>query len=256
MLSQQAVSLVEKKPAGPPPSKKREKGQGRMILPDTLRREVIVIEPEQDLTGCILIGQQVTEVLEYTPAEFYVKQYIRRKYACPHGEGVVIGSLPERIIEKGIPSESVLAQMTVDKYVFGMPLHRQLDKYRRLGVNVPASTASDWLMKSWQQLAPLGEVLKLLVLHQKYLQVDETPLKVLDRDHKNGIHQGYVWVYLAPRDQLVWFDYQKGRNATGPQQMLKAYEGILQTDGYGVYESLFGQHDKNYARLLPGSCSS
>ncbi|CAG5011379.1 hypothetical protein DYBT9275_04937 [Dyadobacter sp. CECT 9275] len=31
-------------------------------------------------------------------------------------------------------------------------------------------------------------LLKVLVVNQKYLQADETPLKVLDRDHKNGIH--------------------------------------------------------------------
>ncbi|HEV7378813.1 MAG TPA: transposase [Dyadobacter sp.] len=81
------------------------------------------------------------------------------------------------------------------KYVFGLPLHRQIDKYRRLGVNVPASTASDWIMKGWQHLTPLRELLKLLVLNQKYLQADESPLKVLDRDHKNGIHQGYMWIF-------------------------------------------------------------
>jgi transposase len=84
------------------------------------------------------------------------------------------------------------------KYVFGLSLHRQIYKYRRLGVNVPASTASDWIMKGWQHLVPLWELLKLLVLNQKYLQADETPLKVLDRDYKNGIHQGYVWIYNAP----------------------------------------------------------
>ena len=43
-------------------------------------------------------------------------------------------------------------------------------------------------MGGWKQLKPLWELLRLMVLAQKYLQVDETPLKVLDRDHKNGIH--------------------------------------------------------------------
>lgn len=102
------------------------------------------------------------------------------------------------MIEKGIPYEAVIAKMVVDKYVIGLSLHRKIDKYRRLGVNVPASTTSDWIMKGWEYLTPLWELLKLLVLNQKYLQADETTLKVLDRDHKNGIHQGYVWIYNAP----------------------------------------------------------
>ncbi|MCE7042833.1 IS66 family transposase [Dyadobacter sp. CY312] len=213
-----------------------------MLLPENLRREIIIIEPTEDVTGCTVIGEEVTEVLDLIPAEFFVKRYIRYKYARANGEGIITGSLPDRVIQKGIPSEAVIAQMVVDKYVFGLPLHRQIDKYRRLGVNVPASTASDWIMKGWQHLAPLWELLKLLVLNQKYLQADETPLKVLDRDHKNGIHQGFMWTYNAPCDKLTLFDYRKGRDQSGPKQMLEGYAGILLVDGYAVYEKLFGNH--------------
>jgi transposase len=177
-----------------PASKKRAKGTGRMTLPEELRREEIVIEPSESTQGCVKIGEEVTEVLEVVPASFYVKRYLRPKYARPNGEGILIGILPDRVIEKGIPSESVIAQMTVDKYVYGMPLHRQLDKYSKMGVRIPASTASDWIMKGWRHLESLWELLRLIVTSQKYLQVDETPIKVLDRDHKKGIHQGYMWL--------------------------------------------------------------
>ena len=222
--------------------KKRAKGSGRMVLPENLRRETIILEPKEDITGCKVIGQEVTEVLELTPAEFYVKQYVRPKYAKANGEGIIIANLPDRVIEKGIPSETVVAQMTIDKYVYGMPLHRQIDKYTRMGVRIPASTASDWIMKGWKQLAPLWELLKLLVINQKYLQADESPIKVLDKNNKNGIHQGYMWVYNAPSDKLVLYDYRKGRDSSGPKEMLEGFKGILQTDGYTVYENLFANH--------------
>lgn len=237
-LSEQAVDVIKEKV----PAKKRKKGAGRMILPENLRREIIIIEPTEDVTGCSVIGEEVTEVLDLIPAEFYVKRYIRYKYARANGDGIITASLPDRVIDKGIPSEAVIAQMVVDKYVFGLPLHRQIDKYQRLGVNVPASTASDWIMKGWQHLTPLWELLKLLVVNQKYLQADESPLKVLDRDHKNGVHQGYMWVYNAPCDKLTLFDYRRGRDQSGPKQMLEGYAGILQVDGYAVYEKLFGNH--------------
>src|SRR5690606_17764568 len=45
----------------------------------------------------------------------------------------------------------------------------------------------------WEQIRPLWELLRLVVFSQKYLQADESPIKVLDRDHKNGIHKGYMW---------------------------------------------------------------
>ena len=241
-LSRQVEVKPEKKPA-----KKRTKGTGRMTLPENLRRETIIVEPSEDVSGCVVIGEDITEVLDIIPAEVYVKRYVRRKYARPKafgpgGAGIVMGELPDRVIDKGIPSEAIVAQMTVDKYVFGLPLHRQIAKFRRLGINIPASTASDWLLKGWRHLVPLWELLRLLTINQKYLQADESPLKVLDRNHKNGIHQGYMWVYNAPADNLVLFDYRKGRDSSGPREMLKGYVGILQTDGYTVYEKLFGNH--------------
>ncbi|WP_439484113.1 IS66 family transposase [Cyclobacterium plantarum] len=234
-----SVSTAPQKPA----PKKRAKGTGRMSLPEDLKREEVVIQPSESTEGCVQIGQEVTEVLEVVPGSFYVKRYVRPKYAKPNGEGILIGILPDRVIEKGIPSESVVAQLTVDKYVFGMPLHRQLDKYCRMGVRIPASSASDWVMRGWEQIQPLWELLRLMITSQKYLQVDETPLKVLDRDHKNGIHQGYMWLYHAPADRLVLFDYRKGRDQSGPREMLADFRGIIQTDGYQVYDSLYGNHE-------------
>lgn len=237
-LSEQAQENAQKRK----PPKKRAKGTGRMTLPVELRREVTIIEPDEDISGCVLIGEDVTEVLEIIPTEFYVMQFVRPKYALPNGEGIIQGQLPDRVVNKGIPSDRLVAQMSIDKYVYGLPLHRQIDKYRRLGVNIPASTASDWMLKGWKHLIPLWELLKLLVINQKYLQVDESPIKVQDKRHKNNIHQGYMWVYHCPVDRLVLFDYRKGRDMSGPKEMLKDFKGIIQTDGYSVYESLYGNH--------------
>lgn len=237
------VEVVQPEKKAP---KKRAKGTGRMTLPEGLRREEIIIEPQEDTSGCTHIGDEVTEVLDVIPAELYVKRYVRRKYARPNGEGILTGGLPGRVIEKGIPSDRLVGEMMIDKYAYGLPLHRQIDKYRRLGVNIPASTASDWMMKGWKHLAPLWELLKLLVINQKYIQADETPIKVQDKQKQPGktknIHQGYMWVYHAPADNLVLFDYQKGRDSSGPKETLKDFKGILQTDGYKVYESLYGNH--------------
>src|SRR6266540_3733381 len=75
---------------------------GRMKLPESLRREEIIIDPTEGITGCKKMGEEITEVLEYKPGELYVKKYIRTKYARPQGEGVLIGELPVRPIEKAM----------------------------------------------------------------------------------------------------------------------------------------------------------
>lgn len=77
--------------------------------------------------------------------------------------------------------------------------------------------------------------MKLLIAQQKYLQVDESPFKVQDKNHKNGIHQGYMWVYHVPMDGLVFFDYRKWRSSSGPSDILSTFKGIIQCDGYSVY---------------------
>ncbi len=74
------------------------------------------------------------------------------------------------------------------------------------------------------------------MLSSGYLQVDESPIKVLDHDHDKGIHQGYQWVYYAPELKLVYFNYRKGRGQQGPKEILAYYQGVLQTDGWHVYD--------------------
>src|SRR5690606_19106650 len=69
-----------------------------------------------------------------------------------------------------------------------------------------------------------------------YLQVDETPIKVLDSDKKGAAHQGYYWVYHAPLDGTVLFDYSPTRGSSAPLPILGSFRGYLQTDGYAVYE--------------------
>jgi hypothetical protein len=85
-------------------------------------------------------------------------------------------------------------------------------------------------------LEPLYDALKHRVLSQGYLQVDETPIPVLDENTKGKTHRGYHWVYYSPLEKTVFFDYNDGRSREGPSRLLKNYRGYLQTDGYKVYD--------------------
>lgn len=85
-------------------------------------------------------------------------------------------------------------------------------------------------------LEPLYNTLKHRVLSQGYLQVDETPIQVLDKSKKNKPFQGYHWIYYSPIEKIVLFDYRNGRSRAGPVKLLKNFKGYLQTDGYNVYD--------------------
>jgi transposase len=219
--------------------KERKEKPVRQAIPSHLRRVEIPIEPEEDLTGAVSIGQEITEVMEMTPAEIYVKRYIRTKYVFPKQEdkGVMIGKLPPQPIDKGIAGASLLTYILIGKYVDHLPIYRQVQRFKREGIQIADSTIYDWITRSCNLLEPLYDLLKQKVIRSSYLQVDETPIPVLDKNKKGSTHRGYHWAYHAVLEKLVLFDYRPGRGREGPEELLKFFKGFLQTDGYAAYEA-------------------
>lgn len=228
--------------------KARKNHPGRIPLPSHLPVEEIVIEPEEDTTDMKCIGKEVTDQLELVPAKLFIKRYIRPKYIKPEDEETLahaglIARLPVFPIEKGIAGPGLLAQIMVDKYVDHLPIYRQVQRFARENVRIPANTINGWQDSISGLLQPLFEKQKQLVLGQGYLQVDETPIRVLDKDVKGKCHKGYYWVYNSPIQNAVLYDYRKGRGREGPKEMLKGFRGYIQSDGYNVYD-WFGKKQK------------
>lgn len=216
--------------------RKRPNHKGRAKLPSHLDVEEIEIFPQEDLSEMVCIGKEITEELECQPARFYIKRYIRYKYAAKNREGVVIGELPERVIDKGIPGAGLLSMILTDKYVDHLPLYRQKQRFSRENIQIASSTIEGWTKEALNKLEPLYEQLVFDTKSKGYLQVDESPIKVLDSDKKGATHQGYYWVYHAPLEGTVLFDYSPTRGSSAPLPILKDFVGYLQTDGYAVYE--------------------
>jgi transposase len=224
------IEYSRKKPAKP------QTPHSRQPLPAHLPRKDILIEPEEDVSNLKRIGEEISEELEYEPGKLYVNRYIRPKYALPDDEGVIIAALPSRAIEKGIPGPGLLAQILIGKYVDHLPLYRQINQFKRLGVKLADSTVCGWVKAGYELLLPLYEVLGATVFESDYLMADETPIQVLDGSKIGCSHRGYFWVYYDPVTKIVYFDYRDSRSRDGPNEMLKNFEGYLQSDGYSGYE--------------------
>ena len=104
--------------------------------------------------------------------------------------------------------------------------------------NPAQSTFCDWVNSCCLLLEPLYNALKQKIISSDYIQADESPIKVLDKDKIGSTHQGYQWVYHSPLHNLVLFNYRKGRGQLGPKEILKNYKGFLQCDGYKVYDTI------------------
>ncbi|MEI6949610.1 IS66 family transposase [Paraflavisolibacter sp. H34] len=226
-------TTVEKRPTYHP---------GRYTLPAWLRREEIRLEPDDVPPGSIAIGEAVTEVLEITPSELYVKRIIRVKYLIPSNAGndgsrIIVAPLPVQPIPKCIAGPSLLAQVLIDKYGYHLPCYRQVQRFEHAGITLQYSTIISWIGGTCNLLEVLYEALKKEVLSAGYLQADETGIRVLDRNKAGKkVHNGFFWVYQDSLQKLVFFDYQKNRNKSAPEGMLKDFKGHLQTDGYEVYD--------------------
>jgi len=217
------------------------KHPGRNPLPDSLRREVITLQPDEDVSNLKQVGKEIKEILEYQPGELFVKQIIRPEYIKPSADGLnakrVIAPLPAMPLEKSIAGASLLTHLLVSKWVDHQPVYRQLEIFKRQNVTINHSTVSGWIKDAMTLVEPVYNLHCKEVLKSNYLNADETTIKVLDKDKKGTTHQGYYWVYYDTRRKLALFDYQPGRGAQYPKAMLSGFNGYLQTDGYDAYEA-------------------
>jgi transposase len=216
----------------------------RMVFPQELEREEVIIDPQGDLSAYHVMGEEVSEILVHVPGCFKIKRIIRRRWALNKSadidqKGILIAPIPSRTVKRGLFDESVLAQLLTGKYIDHLPLYRQQKIFERTGIHLPASTLSDNTAAACQALEPIYRALKRETLANIYLQADETGCKVLEGGKKGSCHAGFFWAYHAPADGLVFFDYQKGRDHSGPEKILKDFRGVLQTDAYKAYQKLF-----------------
>lgn len=212
-------------------------------LPDSLPRVTTILEPKEDISGCEKVGEEVYETLDYRPGELFVKRLVIPQYRCPV-EGktgafrlVQAPRLP-RAIKRSIAEPGLLAQVVIDKFVDSLPLNRQQDRYQRGDITLAYSTLADWVRLVAEAVEPLGGALLREMLQYDYWHADETGIAVLDRIKKQDTHQGYFWTYKTGNAPLIYYDYQPGRQADRPVELLSRFKGHLQTDGYVAYDHL------------------
>jgi len=244
--------------------KKPKVHPGRTPLPDHLpvRREII--EPKEDTTGMVRIGEEITRKVDYTPGILEIIEYVRPKYARPQAEqenqsAIVIAEVPDQVIPKGIPGVGLLVYLFVAKYIDHLPFYRQIEMFKRdHGWAIHKSTINDWFVAVCTLLEPLYEVLQKNVLNTDYLQGDESRIQVLDwTDTKSTkgkpntkTHLGYMWVFRNPLSGNVFFTYRSGRGANVLHETLGDFTGLLQSDGYSAYTNYIKKHDVELVSCL------
>lgn len=217
----------------------------RAALPAGLPRVDIHHEPDSTTCscGCQLkrIGQDVSEKLDYTPGVFTVEQHIRGKWACVKCQTLIQAPVPAQIIDKGMATAGLLAQVLVAKYSDHLPLYRQERIFGRAGVALPRSTLAQWVGICGVQLQPLVDALKNDILSHSVLHADETPVAMLKPGNKKT-HRAYLWAYApgAFEDlKAVVYDFCESRAGEHARAFLGKWQGRLVCDDYGGYKAGF-----------------
>ena len=223
----------------------------RTPLPEHLPRDTVEHQPNGGICDCCgealhRIGEDVTEVLDYVPASFRVKQHIRPKMACRSCDTIQQAPAISLPIDKGKPGPGLLANVLVSKYADHLPLYRQSGIYAREGVDINRNTMADWVGRSMELVRPLVDAISRHVMQGPAIHTDDTPVPV-QAPGTGKSRTGRIWTYL--RDERDWqgnvapaafYKYSPDRKGARPQDHLKSYEGYLHADGYAGYEKLYG----------------
>lgn len=228
----------------------------RTVAPPHLRRVDNPILVPADQRACptcgterACIGHDVSEVIELIPAEVIVRRDLREKLACTPCEGELVRApVGDKIVPSGKLGLALVAALLVDKYVDGLPLHRQRERYQRLGLDLSVSTLADQVKWCTDLLRPLWRAALAEVIAARVMHLDGTGLPVLDPNAPGGKRLGALWGYVGVNaaETVAAYLYvstakKRGQHAgeLGPEDMLDLRDGLTVADASNVFDHSF-----------------
>ena len=214
----------------------------RKPLPESLPREECHIYPDHlDLEKWSELEPEITEVLEREQARWYVRRIIRHKYALKDKsldveKQIITAPMPVLPIAKSYAGATLLADISIDKYVNHLPFYRQIQMFGQQGITISPATINGWFKDVADLMRPTYYRLMEMVLSSDYIQSDETTIPIIDNE-KHKTVKGYIWMVRAVMRDLVFFHYDHGSRAQKVAlHLFKDYQGVIQTDAYAVYD--------------------
>lgn len=234
----------------PSSENKKKRKNGRKKLPENLERQRVEYTlPEAERLCpcchevCVKFGEEISEQLDYHPANLFVRQNVRFKYACQKcHDHVTTAHVPIAVINKGLPGPGLLAQIVASKYADHLPLHRLERIMARHGAELSRKTMCDWMAHVARLFNPVVELMAALVRESKGLHTDATKMPYLDPTVKGKSLSGQMWVYVGDRDHAFdVFDFCPDHSAKAIDAFLKdnGYRGYLNADALNIYDHLF-----------------
>lgn len=230
----------------------------RHLPPVELEKQQVILEPEDKICPTSgeerrRIGQEVTTEYDYLPAKLIIREIIRPKYGgCekPCCQGVTIASLPPRLVPQSKLGLGLAVYLLLSRFDDHLSYYNLERNFReRFGVMISRQQMVQWVEKVAHLLLAIYWLIWEELKVGDYLQIDESPVKVLDPEVKGKAAQGYLWFYSAPGG-YVFLEFNQSRGRDGPRQRLRGFRGTMQTDGYELYDALRKEQPRVLKRHL------
>jgi transposase len=228
-------------------SKPNRNGQDQITVPDDLPTQTIILDVPEEEKVCketgeplVQIGTEVTQKLAYKPGSYFIKQYVRPKYAHPQKEeeGIKTAELPDALLPKCRADESLLAEIVTKKFGDHLPLYRISEIMEREGIFISRKLLSQWVIKCGMALKPLYNLMLESILASGNIYIDESPVKLQE---VGKCQQGYFWVTVGGNESnppYRIYEFRQNRNHDNVLDILKGYRGGLHSDKYAAYQKL------------------
>lgn len=250
------TSAIDAKPEPATPNPERQPSL-RKPLPENLERVANPIPVAPERRPCprcgkdrVCIGHDITEIAEIVPARVIVRRDIREKLKCEDCEGELVRApVGDKVVAAGRLGPRLVAELLIDKYSDGLPLHRQKERFARMGLELSVSTLADQVAWATDLLRPLWRAAIAEVLASTVMHLDATGLPVLDRDAAGGKRLGALWGYVGSSKVAAYVYTSTGsakgqrKEEIGPADMLALRSGFTVADASNLFDASFKRPD-------------
>ncbi|MCP4607061.1 MAG: IS66 family transposase [Proteobacteria bacterium] len=179
------------------------------------------------------LGWEESVEYEFVPAHFKQIIHRREKKACTCGEHVITAPAPVRVSEGVIYGPGMHAHAVVSKCLDSIPFYRLGKQFDRVGIPLSRSTICDMFHRSAGLLAPIYDRIIELLPMEKYVNADETRIKVQEEEKTR---EAYMWTFIG--GPFVAYAFSPSRSGATPTRILGDSTGILQVDQYSGYNQV------------------
>ena len=179
------------------------------------------------------LGWEESVEYEFVPAHFKKIVHRREKKACTCGQHILTGPAPIRVSDGVIYGPGMHAHVIVSKCLDSIPFYRLSKQFERTGIPMARSTICDMFHRSAGLLAPIYDRIVELIPQEKYVNADETRIKVQEEEKTR---EAWMWTFIG--GPFVAYVFSPSRSGETPVKILGDSKGILQADQYSGYNQV------------------